>query len=904
MAGWSPPPLPAQWTWTADRAPWVGRLGELAEVERSWAAVEHGARQVVLVAGEPGAGKSRLVMEASSGLHARGVPVLVGQCTSDLGLPFDPLVVPIRSLLTAVETGELELHSDPGVPTREAQRLLALLTSGVTPEDATQLNLEVLALRAVLAALAGACALGPVVMVLEDLHWAGESGLRVLRHIVERTADLPLLVLATYRDVPPDATDALGELETDLLRLTGTRRIHIGGLQNAEIVAYLTAVGPGADGQVERAAPLLHERTGGNPFLLGEVWREIRDHGGLDRVVSGRLAVPGSLQAMVRRRLSRLGTLARAEVGLGAVIGESFDVALVRAAAPGPETPEDDYQALSDAVRQGLIHAVGESPGRYRFPHALARQAVLEEMEPFALASAHAAVGSALERGGAARDPDQLVRLAHHFSMAVGLGLESTAVRYLEQAAAVATTRLAHSDAAELLARAADIALEGDQRARLTLEAATSYVRAGHLDRAQTLNERVATSDQAAFRLQAAVGYESATWPTGVGATRSSQLLRAALADSTIEDTDPQRIVATAAYGRALFYAGRHDDAEEVIDRALALARSTGDPALLLSVLATGLTGVSNIRMPRGVGWLLRHQDRAGEAADLAKALHDLRQLGNASQVRAYAAYIFGDLAELDRALADLLRVGRETQEPFWVWRELIVSAARYMMRCDFTEAETRLADSSRMAFSFGHQQGQLDAPLSVTIFALRRETGRLEFARRLLAAGTVPLRVWGPGLTALYGELGMREQAATTLHETLSESLEGLRESVTWPASLALLGETAVDLADRAAAEILLAEAEPFAGLNLMAPELLATFGSADRLLAGLKSVLGRPGVADHFSAALEMDARMASPLHVATTHAEWARWLRRTHASTQVVDRHVALARELADRDRKSVV
>jgi hypothetical protein len=132
MPGWTPPDLPAQWTWRVDLPPWVGRRAELDRLERVWEAVGHGARQLVLVSAEPGAGKSRLVMEVAATLHAQGIPVLVGECTADLGQPFDPLVAPIRELLRAVEAGELRLP-DPGhVPAAEAARLMRVLTTGVT----------------------------------------------------------------------------------------------------------------------------------------------------------------------------------------------------------------------------------------------------------------------------------------------------------------------------------------------------------------------------------------------------------------------------------------------------------------------------------------------------------------------------------------------------------------------------------------------------------------------------------------------------------------------------------------------------------------------------------------------------------------------------------------------------
>src|SRR6478736_8884063 len=115
MSGWTPPPLPSQWTWTEGLSPWVGRREELDELSRVWRAVERGIRQVVMITGEPGTGKSRLLQEACRILDLQGMPVLYGACTSDFGLPFDPLVGPLRVLLSAVGSGELPLQDAPGM---------------------------------------------------------------------------------------------------------------------------------------------------------------------------------------------------------------------------------------------------------------------------------------------------------------------------------------------------------------------------------------------------------------------------------------------------------------------------------------------------------------------------------------------------------------------------------------------------------------------------------------------------------------------------------------------------------------------------------------------------------------------------------------------------------------------
>lgn len=896
MAGWTPPALPAQWTWTADLPPLVGRRRELEELELWWAAVQHGARQLVLVAGEPGAGKSRLAMEACTALHRRGIPVLLGQCTSDLGLPFDPLVAPVRGLLRAFQNGELEPVNDD-LPAAEVSRLLSVLTSGATP-DVAQTSLAVVVLGAVVAALAGACATGPVVMVLEDLHWAGESGLRGLRHIVERTADLPLLILATYRDTPPDVSDPLSTMTSELIGRPGVHRLALQGLATPDVSDYLTALQAGDAEAVARAAGILRERTDGNPFLLGEVCREVRDHGGLERLASGQLAVPGSLQAMVRGRLGRLSSPEQGMVGRGAVVGEVFDVDLVHAAGdPQLESLKDVYGGLAAAASMGLIKPLPDRLGTYHFPHALARQAVLAELDAYTVAVTHAAVGRALESAGL-RDPSRLLQVAHHYAAATGLGLEGSAAHYLEESAEIATARLAYSDAAALFERAAGLATGARERNRLLLRAAASYVRAARLDRGRAISDAVATSGDPDQRLEAALVYEGTSWRIGVGSARAMELLEQALADAHLDEDDAQRLVATACHGRELIMTGRLAEGVQELERVVSVVRGIGDDRLLLAVLTKSLSPSANVGVSRDVAWLRRQRELAVEATALAAAAGERDALGSAAEVRLFAAYVLGDPEGFTLALSDLRRVALATHDPFWLWRVDLMEGSAHLLNCDFVATAESLAATRHLGASFGYRWEEMDGPWSLQSYVLRRETGGLEFARAALEAGRTPSNAWAPGVVAIHCELGMVDQARATLHLAIEQGLPALRDSVTWPGSLALLAEGAVWLSDRAAAEVLLAEVEPFSGLNLMGAEFLAPFGSADRLLAALLGVLGGVGVEDHFAAALELDTRMGATLHVATTQAEWAAWLRRSHARDDRVEEHAAPARRLADR------
>jgi DNA-binding CsgD family transcriptional regulator len=866
---------------------------ELARLEGMWAAVEHGVRQLILVAGEPGAGKSRLVMEAAWALHTRGVPVLVGTCTSDFGLPFDPLVPPVRALLAAVDRGELALADAEGASATQARDLLSMLISGVSSETTAE-TFAAAALGAVVSALSSACTHGPVVMVLEDVHWAGESGLRALRYIVERTADLPVLFLVTHRDTPPDASAPLSVLTAELMRLPGVHRIDIGGFDTDDVSSYLNAQKAGDAATIRSGAAMLRDATGGNPFLLGELWRELQRHGGLGHLATGQVAVPGSLLVLVRERLARLDPADRDVVARGAVIGETFGVELVRASGLDPgRSVADIFRALAAATAQGLVGAVPGSVGQYRFAHALARQAVLEAMDPYERASAHAAIAIAIEGGSDPADAAVLPQLAHHFSMAVGLGLERRAAQYLEKSATLAATRLAHSDAAALLERAADLTPVGRERDELLIRAARSHVIAGHFRRARTLDEALATTGDRDVRLRAAVDYEEASYFGAMGG-RAVDLLAAALQETVLAKSDPLRVLGEAAYGRALVLSGHSAEGHAQLDRAVGQARALADERLLLAVLTRCITLVVNLTSDGDFDRMLQERGYAHELATIASRRGELRSLGYALMMQAFTAYILGDRVKLDTAIEELVLTGRVSNEALFRWRGILLTTTRQLLQGEFGSARASLAEGRRL----GSTMDLVDGAWSLQSFMIRREAGGLEFARPTLVAGKTPHNTWIPGLLALCTELGLTSRARTLLHGSVEQGLTALRASSTWPAALSFLADATVSLGDRRCAEILISEAELFAGLNLMSSEFLAAFGSAHRALAGLTAVLDRPGVEDHFAAALEMDTHMGSTLHIATTRAEWAAWLRRTHAPPARQEEQAKHARDLAER------
>src|SRR4051794_37661217 len=233
MAGWDCPGPPARWA-QASQPPFVGREHESAALREAWALASRGIRQAVFVGGEPGVGKSRLVAETVMELSAQGAAVLVGTCVSALGAPYQPFVEPLTVFAAAMADGSLSLGPDGSIVRHlESLRMLAGLARP-TPDGQQQETGDHQFARQLFDACAevvvAAAAARPVVLVLEDVQWAGDSALQLLHHLVARTADSALLIIATQRTGAPDRPAGLVATVAQLYRLDGVHRIDLAGL--------------------------------------------------------------------------------------------------------------------------------------------------------------------------------------------------------------------------------------------------------------------------------------------------------------------------------------------------------------------------------------------------------------------------------------------------------------------------------------------------------------------------------------------------------------------------------------------------------------------------------------------------------------------------------------------------
>ncbi|HEX2746320.1 MAG TPA: AAA family ATPase [Streptosporangiaceae bacterium] len=872
MAAWEAPPYPIRAAGAAVPA-FVGRAAETSAARESWAAVRAGGRQVIFIGGEPGAGKSRLATEIAAAAYGQGAVVLLGSCSPEPGGPYQPFAECLEHLLGGTASGALA----DCLPETAAELLrLTPLVWRHRPElaspggDGGDRRRELF--EAVTGLLHAAAEQRPVVCVLEDLHWASQPTLQLLGHVAERSAASRLLLLCTHRTTAPDRSDDLTYAIADLYRLDGVRRLDLAGLSTEEIAQYLAAEGGLSARRAREYATVLRDQTGGNPFFLRELWRDMT--GAPTRAFGTR--APVSVRDTLQRRLARLTPAERAAVETAAVLGDGGDVRVVlraRAADSG-ETggagadAASVLAALDAAVLFGFLDGEDLARGRITFPHMLTRQAVLDLTGPSSRAALHARVGEVLQSSGS-RSPAVVRQLAYHFARAAALGYGETAARYLRQAAGDAERSLAFEDAAAWYTQAADLTDGPDSdREELLFCAADSHIRAGDFASARTLYLRLTGSGESRVRLRAAIGYENAAWRPGLPGTEACALLAHALEGVPEDPDDPRHVRALASLGRATAFTGDVERSRQLADLALEHARRLGNGQLLVHALEAMMWQRA---APETVG---QHLALAAELGPLAKAVQDWSALGTAAVFSSAIAYIGGDRAAWAAATADLDLAVRGTGQPFIAFMRRCGDYAHAFLDGDFGAAAQVAEDLLELGRSFGPDD--TEGTYGLQMYMIRRETGALEQVRPLLGAVRQAADTWEPGLLALYTELGLAEEARDLLWQLL-ERVDGAaaRQSpwAQWTAVLVFLTEAALALGDVPAARRLRPLLAPYSGQQLIAGQFVAVFGPADAYLAALDSLLGNGESAERlFTAALAQAAGFGALVHRASVLTAWA--------------------------------
>ena len=861
--------------------PFVGRGAELEALRSLMPRAEGEGRRVVLVGGEPGSGKSRLVREFATTAADDGALVLYGACDAVVRTPYGAFVEALDHLARVLDPDELSaaLGTTGGELTRLLPELAVRVPDLPPPVKADPDTERHRLHTAVNDLLTSVGRERPVLLVLEDGHWADAPTLLLLRHLARAAGSARVLLLCTFRDTQADVPAMLSETLADLRRSDDVVRLRLSGFSGDEVTEFVRRAAGGDLGTgPPELAQVIGNLTEGNAFLVCELWRalvetqfvEIGDATiTLTRPVTD-LGTPDSVREVVSQRLSRLAPGTTELLELAATAGTEFELDTVRRAA-GLGEPEL-LAALDEAHSSGMIEELSSRTLAYRFTHELVRRALYDRASGLRRAELHLRIGEALE-SAEDRSGRALADLAYHFAAAAPFGGGARGVEYNVRAGRAAGAALAFDEAADRLQTALELGIEKlPERAEVLLELGTARHRAGKslealeaFRAAADISRELQNGDLLA---QAAIGYEEACWRPGIVDPRPVELLEEAVA-ALGDESSEIRVRVLGGLGRALDLRGDHERGAIVRTSAITMARRLDDRAGLATVLMRAYWS-------RGTSSLEEIVAMLTEAIALGEELEDTEIRTEATSWRVPAFVALGDIDAARAEVAVLLEMAEQTAQPF-----MLHVAKHYGSAIALSDGKLEAAEAIAQR---SHEWSRLltgrDASgvYGIQMFSVRREQGRLtELAPviRILARNEERAGPWLPGLVSVLVELGMEAEARRELSRVASDGLDRYRESL-WLASLTYLTDAAAALGDETTAALVYPELAPLAGANVMIGHLVNYYGAADRYLGMLASTLGEWERAElHFERALELNRRMGAQTWLAHTAYEYARMM-----------------------------
>jgi predicted ATPase/class 3 adenylate cyclase len=867
-----------------------GRAGEEATIERCWIAGKRGQRQIVLLAGEPGIGKTRLAMEAGRIAHRDGAVVLFGSCDEDIGYPYRPFVEALRHyVLNARDDVLLQHVQDHNGELLRIVPTLAERVPGVPkPQMADAESERYLMFEAVAGLLALASHQSPILLILDDLQWAGMPELLLLKHILRSTMPMNLLVIGTYRDTELSRTHPLTPVLADLRRDVAFERIALRGLDEEGVVDFVAAAAGHELDEIQLAlARAISRDTEGSPLFVGEVLRNLMESGAAFRQgerwqVSGdiqNLGIPEGVKEAIGRRLSRLSATTNKILSLASVIGREFDLVLLKQIAG---TSEDALlDAIDEAESAALVVKIASDLNRYVFTHVLVRTTLYDELNPTRRARMHERVGGALERLTVEAPDQRIDELARHWLVAAtNVANAKKAIGFARRAADQALAGLAFEQAAEYYRHALSVLDDDDRdtellRCDLLIALSDAQRRAGDPSYRQTSAQAIqiarAQGDKKHFAL-AALGSARPDHPfTNANVVDESliALYEEAIADLGDEGNVILRAKLYSCLAGEMLYTPQRERRRELARQSVEMARQAGDTAVLAQALHIYASAIND---PTTLNERLA---LSAEQIALADELASRETCWAAAYQRMGALLESGDVSGAKEMLVRMKELAGKLRQPFFSWATDHAWAMISVMS-GLSSAEQEV----QAAFQTGTAGGQPEVKQAYfgQLSVIRRDQGRhaeLIEPLRALADSLSHLPVWRVVLAGLYCETDQLDEARAQI-DMLGAGDFKIPLDWTWPSIVISLAQVCSDLGDQKLASLFYPQLQAVAGQVGVTGIGLVCYGSLAYPCGQLAACLHRWDEAEQYcDQAVAVNARIGARPYLVRSQRAYASML-----------------------------
>jgi class 3 adenylate cyclase/tetratricopeptide (TPR) repeat protein len=879
----------------------IGREREMQALHRQMEQALAGPGGILLLFGDPGIGKTRTLEEFAAQAQGQGARVLWGRCHEGKGAPaFWPWIQIIRRYIRDCDPAALRAQIGAGaadiaqvVP--EIRERLADLPPPLSLEPAQARFRLFDSVTTFLNSAAGA---RPLVVILDDLHWADVPSLLLFKFLAvelggvqfpsddEGGTSPALLLVGAYRDAELPRTHPVAQALADLARQPYVQRMHLSGLAEYDVRRFIEMT-------VGRALPTrlvttVYRETEGNPFFIIEIMRLLVAEGALERSEEERpwqLIIPETVRQVIRLRLGHLSAICHQVLTMASVIGREFPSPALERSMDLPITRL--LEALDEAETARVIAPVPGSPSRYRFLHALIRETLYGDLPTASRVELHLRMGEALEKVYGTNPDPHLSELAHHFFEAAPLGQAERAIGYAVRSAERATHLLAHEEAVRHYEMALQLLQTKDspderQVCEVLLRLGEAHNRAGGREEARATFLRAAESARKLGApealTRAALGFGGVVLTAGIVDGVLVDLLEEALA--ALPGDRPLRVRALARLAQELYFSRARERRVELSQQAVEMARRIGDSATLAAALFSRHMAI----------WDSNNLDErlrvASEIVHLGEESHNPELILQGRRWLVPDLLELGDIPAFRREMAAHATLATELRQPLYLWDATRWQAVQALLEGRLGEAEQLIQES--LVLGRRVLSGTANYYFVFHMLTLRREQGRLAEVQAILNGvidrfpELLSQRCW---LAQLYCELDREPEARKEFERLAADDFERIPKDLMWLPAMSLLAQVCAFLRDAPRAGLLYTLLLPYADRVAVAGSAMVCYGTISRYLGLLATIMAQAGTpqtpttqrqfedaATHFEQALAANARMGARALVAHTQYEYA--------------------------------